>query len=183
MIKKIFVFCFVLSNFLFASTLSDIENLYKQGKYPLVCTQSGHIYTENKNNEKFLNMFADSCLKSDMINRIVLPIIKLYKTKQARENAAYFTTILYQKKMLYYSLCDNIDISYINLPKINYILSKIFDKYIRGKYNLKDDAYWFKDDTDNEIRYKLSIETKNGIKKMYLRTYQNDNIIKTRVYW
>ncbi len=183
MIKKSFILLVILLSVSSADTLKNIEKLYTNGKYFEVCTQSGRIYSEYKGNEKFLNIYADSCLKSDMINRMVLPIVKLYRTKQARENAAYFTTILYQKKMLYYSLCDNIDISYINLPKIDYILSKIFDKYIKKKYIFKNNAYWFSDNTDNEIKYKLSIETKNGIKKMYLRTYQNNNIIKTRVYW
>ena len=183
MIKKIFVLCFIFLNISFAYTLNDIEKLYSNGKYARVCSLSGSMYVAFKNDEKFLNMFANSCLKSDMINRLVLPIIKLYKTKQARENAAYFTTILYQKKMLYYALCDNIDISYINLPKVNYILSIIFDKFVRGKYEFKNGSYWFNDDKKNNIKYKLSIEEKNGIKKMYLRTYKNSKIVKVRVYW
>ncbi len=183
MIKKIFILCFIFINISFAYTLNDIKKLYTNKKYTRVCSLCGNMYVAFKNDENFLNMFADSCLKSDMISKMVLPIVKLYKTKQARENAAYFSTILYEKKMLYYALCDNIDISYINLPKTNYILSKIFDKFVKGEYDLKDSSYWFSNDKNVAIKYKLSIEGRNHIKKMYLRTYKNGKIIKVRVYW
>ncbi len=183
MIKKILLLCFVCWNISYAYTINDVKNFYQDKKFSKACSISGNIYVAYKNNEEFLNIFASSCLKSDMINRLVLPIIKLYKTKQARENAAYFSTILYEKKMLYYALCDNIDISYINLPKTDYILSKIFNKFVQGAYDLKDGKYWFGNSKDATIKYKLSIEERNGIKKMYLRTYKNDSIIKVRVYW
>jgi len=183
MIKKIIILFLILIDISFAKNLDDIKNLYSNGKYYKACSLSGGLYTVYKDDEVFLNLYADSCLKADMINRLMLPIIKLYKTKSERENAAYFSTILYEKKMLYHALCDGVDISYINLPKTNYILSKIFDKFIRGKYDFKNGSYWFSDDTNIDFKYKLSIEKENKIKKMYLRTYKNNKIIKTRVYW
>ena len=183
MIKKIIILFLILIDISFAKNLDDIKNLYSNGKYYKACSLSGGLYTAYKDDEVFLNLYADSCLKADMINRLMLPIIKLYKTKSARENAAYFSTILYEKKMLYHALCDGVDISYINLPKTNYILSKIFDKFIRGKYDFKNGSYWFSDDTNIDLKYKLSIEKNYNTKKMYLRTYKNNKIIKTRVYW
>jgi hypothetical protein len=173
----------VFLNISFAYTLDEIEQLYTDGKYAKVCSLSGSMYMSFKNNEKFLDIFADSCLQSDMINRMILPIVKLNRTRQARENAAYFTTILYQKKLLYYALCDNVDISYVNLPKTDYILSKIFDKFVKGEYELDGKNYWFDDDLDDTKRYKLSLEDASGIKKIYLRTYKDGKITKVRVYW
>jgi hypothetical protein len=172
-----------VASFSWASDLSNIKQLFNNKKYSDVCIKSGEIYQDHKNNEEFLNIFAASCLNSDMINRMVLPIIKLYKTKNARENAVYFSTILFQKKLLYYALSDDIDISYVNLPKTNYILSKIFDKFVKGEYDFKNGSYWFSDDKNTNLTYKLSIEERNNIKKMYLRTYKNRKIIKVRVYW
>ncbi len=183
MIKKILILLLILVNITFAKTLDDIKNLYANGKYSKACTLSGGLYMAYKDDEVFLNLFADSCLKSDMLNRMILPIVKLYKTKAARENAVYFSTILYQKKLLYHALCDNVDISYINLPKTDYILSKIFDKYVKKKYNFENGSYWFSDDFNINIKYKLSIEQTNGIKKMYLRTFKKNKKIKTRIYW
>jgi len=183
MIRKIMIILICLVNFSIADNLSDVKQLFNNKRYSDVCIKSGLIYQNHKNDEEFLNIFAASCLKADMINRMVLPIIKLYKTKDARENAVYFSTILFQKKLLYYALSDDIDISYINLPKTNYILSKIFDKFVKGEYDLKNGSYWFSDDKNNNLSYKLSIEERNDIKKMYLRTYEKHKIIKVRVYW
>lgn len=183
MIKKIYILFFIFYSISHAYTIEDLNKLYKNKNFTKACTISGGLYIKYKNREEFLNIFANSCLKSDMINRMILPIIKLYKTKQARENAAYFSTILYEKKMLYYALCDDIDISYMNLPKTGYILSKIFDKFVEGKYDKKDGAYWFSDSKNIDIKYKLSIEMDNNIKKMYLRTYKDSKLIKERIYW
>ncbi len=183
MIKNILVFFLILINFSYADDLDNLKDLYSNKEYAQVCSKSGGLYLQYKDNEEFLNIYAYSCLKSDMINRLILPIIKLRKTKQSRENAAYFATILFQKKLLYLALCDNIDISYINLPKTNYILSTVFDKFIKGDYELKDRSYWFNDDLNISTRYKLSVETRSGVKKIYLRTYKNDKLTKTRVYW
>ena len=91
MIKISIVFFMFVLNFAFASSLSDLQQLFNDNKFAQVCRKSGEMYQDNKDNEKFLNMFAASCLKTDMINRIVLPIIKLYRTKEARENSVYFT--------------------------------------------------------------------------------------------
>lgn len=183
MIKKIIILFLILINISFAKTLDDIKDLFLNGKYAKACSMSGALYNAYKDDEVYLNLFADSCLKSDMINRLMLPIIKLNKTKSARENAVYFSTILYEKKLLYYALCDGANISYINLPKTNYILSKIFDKFVRGKYNFKNGSYWFSDDSNIDVKYQLSIVKNSKIKKMYLRTYKNSKIIKTRIYW
>ena len=183
MIKKIIILFLILINISFAKNLDNIKDLYSNGEYTKACSMSGGLYLTYKDDEVFLNLFADSCLRADMLNRLMLPIIKLYKTKSARENAVYFSTILYEKKMLYYALCDGVDISYINLPKTNYILSKIFDKFIRGKYDFKNGSYWFSNEANIDIKYKLSIEKENNIKKMYLRTFKNNTIIKTRIYW
>lgn len=184
MIRKIVIILnIILLSSLGAADLDTLKELYNKKMYSKVCIKSGEYYQEYKSNEEFLNIFASACLKSDMVNRLVLPIIKLYKTKEARENAAYFATILYQKKLLYMALCDNIDISYVNLPKTDYILSRVFDKFVKGEYDLKNGSYWFSDEKNSELTYKLSIEERNSIKKMYLRTYKNGRIIKVRIYW
>ncbi len=185
MIKQVFILIILTAELLNADNtgFKDLKTLFAKHEYSKVCIKSGELYQQYKSNEEFLNIFGASCLKSDMINRLVLSIIKLYKTKEARENAAYFSTILYQKKLLYHALCDEIDISYINLPQTDYILSIIFDKFVRGEYDLKNGSYWFNDDKRNNVTYKLSLEERNGIKKMYLRTYKNNKITKVRIYW
>ncbi len=171
MIKKIALIFILISTLLNATNLDTMLKLYKDKNYEQVCLIAGDLYKQNRSNEKFLDIYAHSCLEVDMINKTIFPIIKLYRTAQSRENAAYFSTILYKKKLLYHALIDDVDISYINLPKTNYILSNIFDKFVNGEYEHRDGVYWFKDSSENSLNYKLSIESNNGIKKLFLRTY------------
>lgn len=183
MIKYFLVVLLLAPNLLMASNKEEIIKLYEQKNYRQTCLKAGDVYQDYKNDEDFLSMFADACVQEDMINRTVLPIIKLYETKKGRENAAYFSTILNQKKLLYMALIDDIDISYINLPKTNYILSIIFNKFVSHNYTYKNGVYWFKDDTDESISYKLSAEEHQQTQKMFLRTYRNNEVIKVRTYW
>ena len=183
MIKKMTLFFILLATFSYAIDKNDILNLYDRKEYRKICLKAGDLYQKYKSDEEFLNIYAHSCLEVDMINRTILPIVKLYKTAESRENAAYFATILYQKKLLYHALVDDVDISYINLPKTKYILSIIFNKFVSGDYNYKNGAYWFKDDENSNISYKLSTEMHQKVKKIFLRTYENRKIIKIRTYW
>jgi len=183
MIIRYFLILLLVTNFLHALTKDDVVKMYEEKDYRLACMKSSDLYQQYKADEEFLNIYAHSCLEVDMINRTVLPIIKLYKSPQARENAAYFATILYQKKLLYHALVDNVDISYVNLPTTEYILSKIFSKFVAGDYNYKNGSYWFSNDENNEITYKLSIEEHQKIKKMFLKSFLNGELTKVRTYW
>ncbi len=174
----------LFSNFmLFASDFDIVKQYYNENNYRTACLKAGDIYGELSDNEEFLSIYAHSCLESDMINRLVLPIIKLYQTPESRENAVYFSTILYQKKLLYHALVDDVDISYINLPKTNYILSKVFNRFVNGNYNYTNGAYWFIDEDDSSISYKLTAEEHQKAKKIFLRTYKDGQVIKVRTYW
>lgn len=166
-----------------ASSKEDLIKLYKEKEFRKACTKAGNLYLKYKDDEEFLNIFAHSCLEVDMIDRTILPIIKLHKTPQSRENAAYLATIFYKKKLLYHALIDDVDISYINLPKTEHILSIVFNKFVDGDYIYKNDAYWFDDDKNSELSHKLSVETHRKIKKIFLRTYKEGKIIKVRTYW
>ncbi|WP_458701515.1 hypothetical protein ACKGJI_05190 [Sulfurospirillum sp. 1307] len=183
MVYKFVLIIFLMMNFLYATNKDDIIKLYQERNYRKACLKAGDLYNKYKEDEDFLSMYADACIQEDMINRSILPIIKLYKTPKARENAAYFATILYQKKLLYHALVDDVDISYVNLPKTKYILSIIFSKFVSGDYEYKNGTYWFNDENDESIKYKLSVETHQNAKKIFLRTYKDNKIIKVRTYW
>ena len=183
MTKKILLIIIFLVSYGIANDFNDLKTMFLKKQYSKVCSKSVALYPQYRHDSNFLNIFAVSCLNSDMINKLIVPIIKLYKTKADRENAAYYATILYKKKLLYYALIDHIDISYVRLPKTNYILSNIFDKYVQKKYRFKDNSYWFDDNQNTTLKYQLSIEEVHHIKKMYLRTYKDGILIKTRTYW
>jgi len=183
MIKKIIIIFVLLASFLYAQSKDDLMKLYDDKNYRKACIMAANLYQKYRNDEEFLTVFAHSCLEVDMINRTILPIIKLHKTPKSRENAAYFATVLYQKKLLYHALIDDVDISYVNLPKTKYILSIIFNKFVSGDYEYKNGAYWFSDDDNSKLSYKLSAETHQKAEKLFLRTYKDGKITKVRTYW
>lgn len=168
----------------YALSIESIRNWYKEGEYKKICSNGvGSIYPQFKDNEEFLNMYAHSCLEDDMINRMTIPILKLIRTPQTRANAVYYSTILYQKKLLYHALIDGIDISYISLPKTGHLLSIIFDKFIKKEYEQKDEALIFKDE-NKDVYHKLYLSKNDkNIYKLVLKTYKHGKIIKTRTYW
>lgn len=126
-------------------------------------------------------MYAKACLKMDKVNELVVPTVMLYKTKEARENASLYSTIIFQKKMLYLALCDGVDISYIRTPKINYILSEIFDKFTERAYVKKSDTYVFT--LENGERAELFIKEEEEVKKMVIAIYAGDKLSSIKIYW
>lgn len=186
MVKKILFLLLVLGAHISAASLEDIWQWYNNKEYHKVCSNSvtATDYFRYNKDENFINMYAHACLETDMINRLARPIIQLRKSKESRANASYYTTILYQKKLLYNALIDNLDILPKNLPSTNYILSKVYDDYVNQKYEKKDGAYLFKDAQDSSYMYKLSIKKDNdGFIKLVLETFKDGTIIKTRMYW
>lgn len=178
--KALLSFIFV-SVFSFAIEVEDIKKFYENEEYDKVCTNEvAHIYTK-WHDEGLTNMYAHSCLKLDMLNRLIIPIVQLHKSKSSRANASYYSTVLTQKKLLYHSLIDGVDISYVRLPKTGYILSEIFEKYIAKDYEKDKNVFIFKE--KNDIVYKLSLEKDGDTTKMVLKTYKDDVLKKTRYFW
>lgn len=183
MISKLFLSIALLFSFSYGMDKQDIKKIYEDKDYRNACRKAGDLYQRYSSDQEFLSMYAHACLESDMINRMMLPIIKLYETPEARENAAYFATVLYQKKLLYHALVDEVDISYVNLPSTEYILSKIFNRFVSGDYDYKNGAYWFKDREDASVSYKLSAEEHQKTMKLFLRTFKDGEVLKVRTYW
>jgi len=167
----------------FAIQKGDVYKAYQNKDYKDACILAAKIYLSNRDDNDFLTVFADSCMKSDYINRMAFPAILLIRNPGARSNSIYFLTILYQKKLLYKSLVDGLDVSKYNFPTTNYILSKIFVKYAKKDYKKDGDTYIFKDDKDKDIVYKMKLIKSKGIYKIVLKTYRDDVLVKKRVYW
>ncbi len=183
--KKIILLLTFLSICSYGQNLDKIWKKYEEKKYSEICSKSldSKEYYKYRNNESFINIFAHSCLETDMINRLALPIVKLRKTEKTRANALYYATVLYQKKLLHHALADGLNIFPTGLPTTNYILSKIYDKFTKKEYNTKGNKYIFKDD-DSSKTYELFLrKSSNGYIKLVLRTLKNGKIIKTRLYW
>lgn len=177
--KYTIFFLLLLSN-IFAIDLSNISKLYKMGEFNNICQDKNLNEAIKNKNDEIINIYALSCLQLDKVNRLIKPILSLYKTPKARENAALFTTILLQKKLLYRALVDNIELNGVKLPKTDYILSTIFDKFVKKEYIKKDGVFIFKVD---DYTYQMYTKEEKGILKLCLDSYKNGILEKSRRYW
>lgn len=177
---------FLLSFILIFSTLYavdeyDVKNWNDIGQYNRVCSDGVRELFIKTQNVSIANIYANACLKMDKVNELIIPMVMLYKTKDGRENSALYSTILFQKKMLYLALVDNVDISYIVAPKVNYILSILFDKFVSKDYIKSGDTYKFI--LDESHRCDLFVEDKDGIKQMVVAIYKDGKIVSIKKFW
>lgn len=178
--KILYILAFAIAS-LFAVSADDVRNWDQIGQYNRICQESVRNLFIEEQSGALANMYAKACLKMDKVNELVVPTVMLYKTKEARENASLYSTIIFQKKMLYLALCDGVDISYIRTPKINYILSEIFDKFTERAYVKKSDTYVFT--LENGERAELFIKEEEEVKKMVIAIYAGDKLSSIKIYW
>lgn len=182
MFKKIFLLILASSYLYCEIEIDDVKALYNSKLYNRVCSLEVRDLLIETNDENLAYLYGRSCLNMDKINELILPIALLYKTKESRENAVYFSTILFQKKLLYRALIDGSNIENINLPKTNYILSVIFDKFRNKDYKFLEDKYFFTDE-NSDIIYVLYIDDENEVKKIVLEQYKNSKLRYIKRYW
>lgn len=167
----------------FADIKSEMLELYNNKEYQEACNTGFKNYGDNSRDEEFVLLYAFACLNIDYIDRLPLPIATLKLSKESRANAAYFATILMQKKLLYYALIDNYDISSLNLPATDYVLSKVFDLYTKAKKKENQEFYIFEDENDKNLKYKLYILKDSKIDKMIIEEFYNSISTKKHIYW
>jgi len=128
-------------------------------------------------------LYAFSCLKSDYIDRLSIPISLLKFSKEARSNSAYFSVILMQKKLLYHSLVDGYELSVLELPSTDYILSKVFDLYSKLGKHEKRSVYIFENKKNPKISYKLYLEKNGDLQKMVIEEFYDTIAVHRHIYW
>lgn len=170
-----FLLIIFLSLNAFALGAVDIKSYFEKAEYPKICNQKIQDLLKDSQNEEFLNIFGISCLKTNDIDRLALPVSKLSKTQSSRENAAYFADILLKKKLLLHAILDGADISYIRLPKSDYILSFIFDKFVKKEYVEELGVFIF-EEPNSDTRYELSAIAGSNFAKMILKIFKNDDL-------
>ena len=168
---------------IYASTKQKMFNLYQNHKYEKVCNMGFDHFRKNNKDEEYISLYAFACLKSDYIDRLSTPVAMLKFSQEARSNAAYFSVILMQKKLLYHALVDGSSLSELNLPTTDYILSKVFDFYSKiGKHEQRL-FYLFEDEKDSKLTYKLYLSKGRKIDKMIIEEFYDSVTIKRHIYW
>jgi hypothetical protein len=168
---------------LYADIKQEMLELYQKKEYENVCELGFKNFIAYSKDEEFVSLYAFSCLNVDYVDRLSVPITTLKFSQEARSNAAYFSIILMQKKLLYHAITDNYDISSLNLPTTDYVLSKVFDLYSKHKKDKQQEFYIFEDKKDNKLKYKLYLLKDDKINKMVIEEFYNSVSIKKHVYW
>ncbi|DAB30169.1 MAG TPA: hypothetical protein CFH84_05540 [Sulfurimonas sp. UBA12504] len=168
---------------LYADAKLEMLQLFQNNKYEAACNLGFEHFKYYKQEDEFLSLYAFSCLQSDLIDRLAMPLAMLKYSKEARANAAYFSIILMQKKLLYHALVDGYDLENLNLPTTDYILSKVFDFYSKLKKHDKRSVYIFDDLHDPKLSYKLYILEEERISKMVIEEFYDTIVIKRHIYW
>lgn len=168
---------------LYADVKQDMFNLYQNQKYENVCRIGFNNFNKFKKDEEFVSLYAFSCLNADYIDRLSIPIAILKYTPESRANSAYFSVILMQKKLLYHALVDNYNLSSLELPTTDYILSKVFDLYASlGEHDSRA-FYLFEDKNDKKLTYKLYLTKDDKLSKIVIEEFYDTITIKQHVYW
>lgn len=170
---------FAAVSILFADRL-DVLKDYEAKQFAKACIDGNGILKDYRGDETFINTVAFSCLEADIIDLLPNPIVMLKETPTARQNASYYATILFQKKMLYHALVDGVDISSVRAPQVDYILSHIFDLFVRGAYEKKGSVYHLKYEGAD---YEMQIVHSARYPKIEIKKIQAGKLIQTHYYW
>ena len=171
---KFFVIFLVFVCEVFAVSLTEIRDDFNSANYAKVCNQKVEDFLKTQNNEEQISMFGIACIKMNDLNRLATPIDKLVKSEKSRENAAYFADILFKKKLLFHAMIDGVDISYIRLPKSDYILSFLFDKFVKKEYVEELGTFIF-EEPNSDTTYEIS-PTNGQIPKLVLKIFKNNDL-------
>jgi len=177
---KITTLFFLLTLSLFSATKEEVLVDYQNKNYAQACIEGSTILKVHRYDEVFINAVAFSCIESDIIDLLPTPIVLLKMSESARQNASFYATILFQKKMLYHALLDGIDISGIRVPKVDYILSNVFDLFVRGQYEKKGSVYHL---NDASFSYEMQVIESNRHKKVEIKKIKEGTPVKSYFYW
>jgi len=173
----------LLSINIYASTKQNMFNLYQNKKYEDVCKIGFDNFRQNKSDEEFISIYAFACLYSDYIDRLAIPVAMLKFSSESRANSAYFSVILMQKKLLYHAMVDGYDLSSMDIPTTDYVLSKVFDLYSKLPKHTPRAFYLFEDPNNKKLTYKLYLSKSDRLNKMVIEEFYDTITIKRHVYW
>ncbi|MDR1451016.1 MAG: hypothetical protein LBI57_01590 [Helicobacteraceae bacterium] len=176
------LFLFFFAPWALASSATDkVIELYQNKEYERACLEGARIARDNRADETFLNAYGFACLNSDYIDFAALAGIYLRNTPGSRQNASYILTVALQKKLLYQSLADGVDLGDTHLPDTPHILSKVFNAYAAGKYEKRSDGSYYIDLDGDPVLLDAIVE--NSRFKVRIRRLSGTRVVAEHLYW
>ena len=169
--------------FLLADGKVETYKLFQDAKYEEACQSGDTLLQQYKDDEEFISLYAFSCLNADQLDKLSIPIASLKKTSESRANAAYFSVILMQKKLLMHALADQYDLKPIKLPTTEYVLSTVFDLYSNDQGSKDRRRYNYTDPKDIKKSYRLFVTKSASSPKMVIEEYNDKIMTKRHIYW
>jgi hypothetical protein len=168
---------------LFADIKTSLYHLYQDKQYDTACSEGLKVFNQHRSDEEFVSLYAFSCLKADHIDRLAVPISLLKESEEARSNAAYFSVILMQKKLLFHALIDGYRLSELKLPQTDHVLSTVYKLYSKANHDRKRSHYTFFDPENDKVSYKLYVKKSASSKTMVIEEFYDTIMTHRHEYW
>lgn len=181
--NKIILFFLLSPLILLADAKVDTYKLFQDAKYEEACQSGDALLQQYKDDEEFISLYAFACLNADQLDKLSMPITSLKKSPESRANAAYFSVILMQKKLLMHALADQYDLKPVKLPTTEYILSTVFDLYSNDNGSKERRRYNYTDPKDVTKSYRLFVTKSGSSPKMIIEEYNDKIMTKRHIYW
>lgn len=182
MIKTVFLLL-ITAVVLYADAKMETYRLYQNAKYKEACQSGEKVLDQYSNDEEFISLYAFSCLNADYLDKLSMPISTLKNSAESRANAAYFSVILMQKKLLIHALTDQYDLKPVRLPTTDYVLSTVFDLYTKDTAPKDQRRYNYVDPDDANKSYRLFVTKSGSAPKMVIEEYYDKIMTKRHIYW
>ncbi len=176
---KYLIILAILYTNIFAQITNKMYDLYQMHRYTKACNIGLANLYKNRNDTNFISIYAFSCLHANHLDRLSYPIARLKKNKSARANAAYLSVIVMQEKLLLHSMLDRYKLNQFKFPSTNYILSKVFNLYLKLKTYKTVPIYLFQDPKNKHIAYKLYI---TKFKQLVIEKFYDSTLVQKHVY-
>lgn len=181
--NRLIILLFLSPLLLLADGKVETYKLFQDAKYEEACQSGDALLQQYKDDEEFISLYAFSCLNADQLDKLSMPIASLKKTPESRANAAYFSVILMQKKLLIHALADQYDLKPIKLPTTEYVLSTVFDLYSNDNGSKDRRRYNYTDPNDVNKSYRLFVTKSGSSPKMIIEEYNDKIMTKRHIYW
>ncbi|MHC3993880.1 hypothetical protein ACXWTF_03570 [Thiomicrolovo sp. ZZH C-3] len=173
----------LVSILLHASDNSQLYTLYQNGQYLQACNQGVKALHRHEQDERFVSLYAFSCLEADRIDRLAMPIIIMMKhSKEARKNATYLTAILLQKNLLVNALENDMQLTGLKLPTSEHLISRVFDLFSANQYVKSGNDYILTDPQNPRRSYKLFLERSSQSLRLGITEYYDTILTKQHIY-
>ncbi len=160
-----------------AKTTAEFIHDFKQKKYDEVCQEGLKSYYGGRQDEMFISLVGISCANVDNINPLGTMQAKLVSTKEARETASYFASLLLSKRLIYQFMIDDISLNNLQLPKSSHILSFVFEHLGSGNFvYLNKNPKMIK--IDDEGKSVLLSISDDDVKKVLIDEYNGAMLVK-----